>query len=176
MINITGHNKTLRIFLAISAIALLVWTGLSLYGALSATPDQVKTVPYFSERATSLDMARKDIDGFFQTGILLFAGLWSVVIVKKDDRLRFGDIPEVVMFTIASILLIAFLFIDQEYGRLLERLFWDTQPFISKNKIFVDLFDSPYITLFYNALFRCFYAALVSTALTILSLCLLRGE
>jgi hypothetical protein len=176
MTSIAGNNKTIRIFLAAAAVASLVWTGLSLYRALSATPDQVKTVSYYPERTISLDMARKDIEGFFQTGILLFAGLWSVVIVKKDDRLHLGDIPEIIMFTIASILLISFLFIDQEYGRLLERLFWDTQPFISKNKIFIDLFDSPYITLFYNALFRCFYAALVSTALTILSLCLLRGE
>ena len=176
MIRIAGHNKALRIFLAAVAIALLLWTGVSLYRAISATPDQIKTVSYYPESATSLDMARKDVDGFFQTGVLLLAGLWGVAVVKKDDRLRRRDIPEIVMFTTATILLVAFLFVAQQYGQLLERLYWDFQPLINQKKMFIDLFDSPYIRLYYDSLYHCFYAALAVSAVATFSLCLLRGE
>lgn len=175
-IYIGGRYRALRTILAAFTIVLLAWTLWSVYQALSTTPDQIKTVSYDLERATSFDMARKDIDGFFQTGILLLAGLWSVAVVKKDDRLSRKDGPEIVMFAVATLLLIGFLFVDQEYGRLLERLYWDTQSFISKDKMFIDLFGSPYISLHHDSLFLCFYTALAATSITILSLCLLKGD
>src|ERR1700722_11717779 len=160
----------------IISIAFLGWIGFFLYEAYSATPDQIKTVPYVPQRLVSLEMARKDIEGLFQTGVLLLAGLWGVGIVKKDDRLHLRDWPEIVMFAVATILLVAFLFVDQQYGQLLERTFWDLQQSMDKDKIFVDLFNSPYIRLHYNSLFLCFYGALATTAIAAFSVCLLRGD
>lgn len=170
-----AQHQALRLILASISLLLFVGTAWSVWRAFSTTPDQIKTVPYYPQRAISFDMARKDIDGLFQTGVLLLAGLWGVGIVKKEDRLRWKDVPEVVMFVIATVLLLGFLYICQCYAQILERVYWDQQWVVAQGKIFPDLFDSPYIRLYHDSLFHCFYSALGTSAMVTLSLCSLRG-
>jgi hypothetical protein len=120
-------------------------------------------------------MARKDIEGFFEIGVLVLGGLWGVGIVKKEERLRGGDTPEIMMFICATALLAAFLYMDDQYNRILERMYWDMQPLVAKQQAF-DLFGSPYISLYHSSVLRAFYAGLFASGIATFSLCLLRKE
>jgi hypothetical protein len=167
-------HHTPRYTLAVGCLCTVVWAATSVWSAFRTVPTQIKLVTYSSGQATAFDMARKDIEGFFEIGVLVLGGLWGVGIVKKEDRLRGRDTPEIIMFASATALLIAFLCMDEAYGAVLEQLYWDTQLLILQQQKFIDLFDSPYIRLYHSSVLHTFYCGLGASALATFSLCLLR--
>jgi hypothetical protein len=136
-------------------------------------PDQIKLSPYTSGVATAFEMVRRDIEGLFEIGVLVLGGLWGVGIVKKEERLRRRDWPEIIMFASATFLLAAFLYLADQYSGMLELLYWNGQPLGLRQQA-PDLFGSPYIRLYHISVHLAFYAGLFASAIATFSICLLR--
>ena len=169
--------KKLRIGLVILAICIAAWISFSAFRTFGTTPDQIKLVPYDEYMGGALDLVRSDVDKFFEIAVLILAGLWAIAIIDKDHRLRACayDIPELIMFAIAMGLLILFFYFDHRFGEVLTQIYWDIGKLPGPRK-FPDLLYSPYIDLHHRILVRCFYSALIVSALTAWSVVRLRGS
>jgi hypothetical protein len=154
---------------------LLTAAFLSLFAyGFTTTPDTIDIVDYDAYRATALNFVRDDAKLFVDAGILVLAGLWGVAIVSKDERMRRQDVPEIIMFVCATILLAAFFLSDQRYGQELENAYWSVGT-LSKQKGFPNI-NSPYLRLYSTTVVRAFYFSLLISASTVLSLCVLRKD
>jgi hypothetical protein len=88
--------------------------------------------------------------------------------------MRRQDVPEIIMFVCATILLAAFFLSDQRYGQELENAYWSVGT-LSKQKGFPNI-NSPYLRLYSTTVVRAFYFSLLISASTVLSLCVLRKD
>jgi hypothetical protein len=161
-----------RCILATLVVVMAAWLFYDVQQEITKTPDQIQTVNYEQSRAISFQLLRDDERRYLDAAILILAGLWSVAIVNKDDRIKGKDFPEMLMFLIATALFIFFFYLTQRYAVELERAYWDT----SKGKLFPDVFNSPYLTMYSNSVMKTFYASLVASAITIFSLCVVRNR
>jgi hypothetical protein len=159
-----------RWLLAACVIILGVWISWTILEDVRTTPDQIRTVDYARSRAIAFEFMRDDAKRFIDAAILIMAGLWSVAVVSKEDQLRRSDIPEMAMFCVATALLISFFYFTQQHGAVLERAYWDT----TNGKQFPDVFNSPYLTMYFRAATMTFYSSLLASAATVFSLCVLR--
>jgi hypothetical protein len=60
----------------------------------SSSPDLMTLVKYDDYKMLVSQMVLGDFDRFFNFGILVLAGIWSLAIVRKDERLNKNDWPE----------------------------------------------------------------------------------
>jgi hypothetical protein len=111
----------LRGVFALATVAFTAWFLISERHAFTTTPDIINIVEYDTYRAAAIQFIRDDAKLFVDAGILVLASLGSVVIVKKDDRIRREDVPEIVMFICATVLMCVFFYCNQRYGQELER-------------------------------------------------------
>ena len=161
-----------RWLLAASAAFAAVWLLWTVHYEIERTPDQIRTVQYEESRMLVYQFMRDDSKRFLDAAILVLAGLWSVAVVKQNDRITRRDIPEMIMFSAAMVFLGLFFCCVQEYGNVLERAFWDT----TSGKVFPDVFNSPYLTMYDHAATKSFYGGLIASAVTIFSLCVVRKQ
>jgi hypothetical protein len=138
----------------------------------ATTPDTIDIVEYDSYRVTALSFVRDNAKLFVDAGILVLAGLWSVAIVSKEERMRRQDWPEIVMFVCATISLAIFFVVDQRYGQELENAYWSVGT-LSEQKGFPNI-NSPYLKIYSTTVIYAFYLSLFISAATVLSLCVLR--
>jgi hypothetical protein len=169
-------NSVVRILLATFSALLAIWVTISVFQAFRSTPDQIKLVDYDEYVAKTLDLAKDDVGRFFQMGVLALGGIWALAIVDKDQRINMVDVPEIVMFVIATTLFLFSLYFLQQYGDIAERALWDVRTLTGDKgqKLFPDILESPYFSLHYAVVVRCFYSGLVVSGLTAFSLCRLR--
>ncbi len=169
-------NRILRILLAILSVSLGVWISISVFHAFRSTPHQIKLVNSDEYVAKALDFAKQDVERFFQMGVLVLGSLWALAVVDKDQRLKLGDRPELIMFVIGTGLFVFSLYFLQQYDDIVKQAIWDARslPGEAGQKLFPDILDSPYFRLHYEAAVKCFYSGFVVSGLTSLSLCRLR--
>jgi hypothetical protein len=160
----------IRWFLASSVIVAMSWAVYTVIKATRTAPDMVTTVDYSEPRAAVFEFLRDDAKRFLDAEILVLAALWSIAIVKKDDRIRGTDLPEILMFVATLLLSILFLYLNQEYGHIFERASWD----VASAKRLLDPFNSPYLTLYSSAAAAVFYVTVFASALMVFSLCVVR--
>jgi hypothetical protein len=163
-------RSKIRWFLAAVVIAAMSWAGYTVIRAAATAADMVQAVDYSEPRAAVFEFLRDDARRFLDAEILVLAALWSIAIVKKDDRIRGTDLPEIVMFVATLLLSILFLYLNQEYGHIFERASWD----LASNKRLLDPFNSPYLELYSSAAATVFYVTVFASALTVFSLCVVR--
>lgn len=159
----------------ILAVAVVVFTACFVgyvWHGFANTADTIDPVEYDMYRASALQFIREDARIFIDAGVLILAALWSVAIVKKDDRLRRQDIPETLMFICSMILLGMFIWYSQQYGQELEKAYWNVGV-LTKQKGFPNI-NSEYLKLYSKTVTGAFFAGLTATALTVFSLCILR--
>jgi hypothetical protein len=161
----------IRRLLAALCIALAVWVSVSVFRAFWATADQISLVPSDKHAPELLGFARQNTERLFQLVVVILGGLWALAIVDQDHRINAKDIPEIIMFVIATLMLMAFLYFFQHYSTIMEAAYWDIGVLQGRE---VDFLHSPYIDLHHRALLRCFYVGLFVSALTAFSLCRLR--
>jgi hypothetical protein len=161
-----------RYILATAVVLLSAWLIWGIWRDVQNTPDQIRTVEYDQSRALAFQFMREDARQFIDATILILAGLWGVAIVKKEDRIKRRDIPEAAMFLVATALMAFFFYCTQRYGHELERAYWDT----TSGRQFPDVFNSPYLTLYYRAATKMFYASVCVSAVTVFSLCVIRAQ
>jgi hypothetical protein len=80
------------------------------------------------------------------------------------------------MFATTCSLLIAFLWFNLSYGRMLAQLYWDMGPLLSGKAQFADVLNSKYVIIHHRAMILCFYVALLIGAITTFSSSLLRDK
>jgi hypothetical protein len=169
-----GFDRIVRYALAgVAVLFTMISLVLFAYG-FATTADTIDIVDYDAYRAAALNFVRDDAKLFVDAGILVLAGLWSVAIVSRDERIRRQDVPEIIMLVCATILLAAFFLCDQRYGQELENAYWSVGT-LSKQKGFPNI-NSPYLKLYSTTAIRAFYLSLLISASTVLSLCLLRKD
>lgn len=165
----------LRTLLAIGTIMLLAWLSYSAVYQIRTTPVQIRPVEYDASRALAFQFVREDSKRLIDAAILILAALWSVSVVKKDERLRARDFPEIGMFVAANLLLISFFYLTEKFTTVLEHAYWDVRS-VPGSQLLPDVFNSPYLTLYYQLVNTAFYASLAVSAIVVLSLCLLREK
>ena len=173
---LTGKNRVLRGLFATVSIGLAIWVSISVWHAIRSTPDQIKLVPYDDNAVKVLDFVREDMDRFFQVGVLVLAGIWALAIVDKDQKVKFSDYPELLMFGVSTGLFVLSFYLVQQYGEVVKGVLWDvrTLPGDAGQKMFPDILHSPYFNLHFSVVPRCFYCGLLASGLTAFSLCRLR--
>jgi len=167
-----GFRYVMRRIVAAVMILFTVWFIGCVWYDFTHTPDTIDTVEYDAYRASALQFIREDARMFIDAGILVLTALWSVAIVKKDDRLRRHDKPEIIMFLCSVTLLGMFLWYSQRYGQELERAYWNVGV-LTEQKGFPNV-NSEYLKLYGRTVTVAFYAGLAATAFTVLSLCIFR--
>jgi hypothetical protein len=156
----------------VAVTVLLIWLLHGIWQTVRATPDQIRTVDFDQSRGLAFQFMREDSRRYLDAAILVLAGLWSVAVVNEGERVRHKDLPEIVMLGVASALFISFFYFAQQYGNVLERAYWDT----ASAKLFPDVYNSPYLTMYGDAATETFFASLFVSAITIFSLCLVRSR
>jgi len=166
----------IRWLLAALSVSLAIWVSISIFRAFSSTSDQIKLVNYDELAVKALDFVQQGAERFFQMGVLVLGGIWTLAVVDKDQRLELADIPELVMFGIATSLFLIELYFLQQYGDIIQRVVWDVRmlPGEQGQRLFPDILRSPYIDLHYGVIVKCFYSGLTVSGFTVLSLCRLR--
>jgi len=166
----------IRWLLAALSVSLAIWVSISIFRAFSSTSDQIKLVNYDELAVKALDFVQQGAERFFQMGVLVLGGIWTLAVVDKDQRLELADTPELVMFGIATSLFLIELYFLQQYGDIIQRVVWDvrTLPGEQGQRLFPDILRSPYIDLHYGVIVKCFYSGLTVSGFTVLSLCRLR--
>lgn len=152
------------------------WVLTSAFRAYRSTPDQIRIIDYDESAGQILESVRGDNERFFQMGVLILGGLWTLAIVDKDQRVKISDGPEIAMFLAATLLLLVCIYFLQDYGDVLKQTVWDTRTLAGSHgqKLFPDLLHSPFFDLHSSVVVRSFYSGLVVSAVTVLSLCRLR--
>jgi hypothetical protein len=168
--NLCEMRKISRWLLAVATAIFIVWLLHDIWHAIRMTPDQIRTVELDQSRAVAFQFLREDSRRFVDAAMLVLAGLWSVAVVGKDERLRHRDTPELLMFAVATVLLFSFFYFTQQFESVLERSYWDT----ASAKLFPDVFNSPYLTMYSHVATITFFGGLFVSAITIFSLCMLR--
>jgi hypothetical protein len=170
--NLCEMRQIVRWLLAVTTAIFMVWLLHDIWQTIRTTPDQIRTVELDQSRAVAFQFLREDSRRFVDAAILVLAGLWSVAVVGKDERLRRRDTPESFMFAVATALLFSFFYFIQQFENVLERSYWDT----ASAKLFPDVFNSPYLTMYSHVAMINFFAGLFVSAFTIFSLCMLRDR
>jgi hypothetical protein len=173
----TAKNETIiRWLLAALSVSLAAWVSISIFGAFGSTSDEVKLVNYDDLAVKAIDFVQHGAERFFQMGVLVLGGIWTLAIVDRDQRVKLADTPELVMFVIATSLFLIELYFLQRYDQIVERVVWDvrTLPGEQGQRLFPDILRSPYIELHYRVIVKCFYSGLTVSGFTVLSLCRLR--
>jgi hypothetical protein len=162
--------------LATVSVLLVIWVSISVGHAFQSAPDQIKLVNYDDYVVKALDFVKQDVERFFQMGVLFLGGIWALAVVDTDHRVKLHDVPELVMFVIATGLFLVSLYFLQQYDEILKEVLWDvrTVPGDAGQKMFPDVLHSPYLDLHYTVVVRCFYSGLVASGMAALSLCRLR--
>jgi hypothetical protein len=165
-----------RWFFALFSASLAVWVSISVFHAFQSAPDQVKLVNYDELATKALDFVQQGAERFFQMGILILGGVWTLGVVDKDQRVKLVDIPELVMFGIATSLFLVEFYFLQQYDGILEHVVWDVRTLTGDQgqKLFPNILQSPYLDLHYSVVVKCFFSGLTVSGLTVLSLCRLR--
>jgi len=163
-------RNVFRWVLSISVTIASGWLLVTVSHEIQNTPDQLRTVRYEESRAWAFQSMREDEKRVLDAAILLPAGLWSVAIVKRDDRIRRRAIPELIMFVVAMVLFASFFYFTQKYSNVLERAYWDT----TSGNVFPDVFNSPYLSMYDRAVAKSFYGSLIVASITVFSLCVVR--
>jgi hypothetical protein len=168
--------KATRRLLALASFGLAVWVFVSAFHTFRSTPDQIRLVDYDESVVQILDSVRQDVERFFQMGVLVLGGLWTLAIVDKDQRVKIADRPEILMFIIATALFLMCFYFLQAYDFVVKQAVWDARTLVGDHgqKLFPDLLHSPYLDLHSAVVVRCFYSGLVVSGLTTFSLCRLR--
>jgi hypothetical protein len=166
----------LRRILAIASLGVTVWVVVTAIHAFRVTPDQIRVVKYDEYTAKTVDFVLGDTERFLQVGVIVLGGLWTLGVIDKDRRIGWIDKPELIMFILASLLLVASFYLDQRLSRIVKQVYWDVGKLSDSNspREIADFVDSPYINLHYQVLVRCFYSGLVVSALAALSIARLR--
>ena len=159
-----------RVILAIASICIALWVGTSVCMTFQTTPDQIKLVPYDEYVGKMFDVARFDVDKFFEIAVLIVAGLWAVAIIGEKNRLSWcsKDTPEIIMFGAAMVLLFGFFYFDYKYYEVLTTVYWDIGK-LPGTRMFPDFLHSPYLDLHRRVLVRCFYSGMVVSGMTAFS-------
>jgi hypothetical protein len=89
-----------------STLAFIGMFGCSLWLNCHPTksPQKVDLLNLTSEAIALNQLARTDTDQFFQVGILVLGGLWTVAVVGKDTKIRRGDWWEIGSLTLTCLL------------------------------------------------------------------------
>jgi hypothetical protein len=161
--------KVLRVLVTI-ALGCLLLGSLWLTCHSPKPPSKIELLDLKSETFTLYQQAKNDTDQFFQLGIIVLGGLWTVTIVNKDTRIRRGDWLETIWLAVTCLLFLSFFVFYQDY----RALFGDmTTDFFKMNKL-PDPTD-PYVKLQAMRVARFFYIAVLSSGVTVLGLCMKRN-
>jgi hypothetical protein len=161
-----------RWILAGFSLVISAWILSFVIRAVSTTPDQIKLVKYDESVGQMMESVRQDVDRFFEMGVLVFGGLWTLAVADKDQNIKMRDYPELVMFLVASALFLGCFYFLQQYDSILKQVVWDARMLGKKE--FPDLLHSPYLDLQSKVFVRCFYSGMAVSALASFSLCRLR--
>jgi hypothetical protein len=160
----------LRVLLTIAIFLLLIGAFL-LYFRPIPPPTKIQIVQFGPEILNMYQQARGDTDQFFQLGVIVLGGVWTVTIVGKDTRIRRGDWIESA-WLLVSCILFAFFFISyQHYRELFGGL---TSDFLKINRL-----PDPNDTFFKDEAARVakfFYMAVAASGCTVLGLCMKRNN
>ena len=163
-------RTTLAALSVVALVSVAVYIGCRFH----STPNQITITDYDTYRIEASKMVREEAAGFFQLGVAALGALWAAMIVSKENRLKRKDIPEIVMFISAGLLLVGFLYFNWKYERLLTQLYWDMGPMLSKQSRFADVMNSEYVSVNYSAVQICFYGGLIMSAVCTFSSSMLR--
>jgi hypothetical protein len=168
-------TKWTRRLLAAVCIICLVWLAAYFAYLYQVTPLQIPTTSYDEFRAVAVQIAREDSGKFLDLSVLVLGGLWAALIVNEKSRLDWPrSKPEIIMFVCSNALLLSSIRFSRKYLDLLASLYWSRGPTLSQQKAFADVFGTTYIQIHYKAVLFFFAAGLFSSALSVLSACLLR--
>lgn len=168
-------QKVVRIILAGTICVASLVVAFCFWQKFSSTPDEIKLVAYDDYKILVGQMVLSDLDRFFNFGVLLLTGLWSLGIVKKDERLKLKDWPEIILFTLSAIFLGLDIYFSITFGHSIENIYWTMQQLSPPgSKQIVDFFSSPFFVLKYEMVKYSFWAGLFTGAAFVLSQCILR--
>jgi len=176
MPNPPRKNWAVRIVVALICLSLAAWVSLSIFHAFRSTPDQVKLVNYDDYVVKVFDLVKQEVERFFEMAVLVLGGIWALAVIDKDQKLMLSDYPELAMFIVSTATFVALFYFLQQYDEIVKQVVWDVRalPGDTGQKLFPDVLNSPYLTLHYEVVVRCFYSGLATSGLTALSLSRLR--
>jgi len=156
--------------------SLVVVTGIFIWSLCltfhpTTPPQKIDLLKLSSEALTIYQAARSDSDQFFQIGLLVLGGLWTVAVAGKDTKMRTGDGWEMGCFALTCVLFVFFFMGYQSYRDTLTDMSLD---FFKLNKL-ADPSD-PWIKTELSRVGKLFYMALGASAITVFSLSLFRGS
>lgn len=164
----------LRVLLLLGCLGISIGTGYYSQRYLLTSTENVPLVKPSEAQKTALQLARSHDEQFLEVAVLLIAGLWGVAIVNENSRLRRGDWPEILMFFCSVALCAVYFFLENHSTDVTLRLLRDVQT-LDPTQV-PDVLSSSLISAHRRATDASFYGALISSALTATSLCLLRGK
>lgn len=132
-------------------------------------PNKIALLDLSTETMTLYQSARSDTDQFFQIGILLLGGFWTVVVVGKDTKIRPGDWWEIISLILTGVSFILFFITYQNYREIFSQMWID---FFTMKQIANP--SDPFIKAYQSLVAKSFYMTVVASALTVLSLSLFR--
>jgi arginine exporter protein ArgO len=141
---------------------------------LETTTETISEVKYDEYRKKALEMIQAESGNFFNLSTALLAALWAALIIPKETRLHHRDIPNILVFLCANILLVGSLAFTLLQSRLMSRLYWDMGPLLSAKAAFADVMNNHWIRLHRDLVLIYFFAGLLAAAISLLSVTYLR--
>jgi hypothetical protein len=132
-------------------------------------PNKITFLDLSTETMALYQSARSDTDQFFQIGVLLLGGFWTVVVVGKDTKIRPGDSWEIISLALTCVTFILFFSAYQNYRDIFSQMWID---FFSIKRIANP--SDPFIKAEQSLVAKSFYMAVAASALTVLSLSIFR--
>lgn len=139
------------------------------FSEFRTTPETIHETAYDPYRKQALEMIRTASGGFFNLTTALLAALWAALVIPRETRLNGRDLPNLILFALANLLLIGSLFFNLRYSRLISRLYWDMGPLLAADEKFADIMNSPWVSLHQSLSQIYFFGGLVVGALSLLS-------
>lgn len=91
------------------------WFSLWLYLHPNPAPQTVDLIDLTTENINFYQYTRTDADQFFQLGVLILGGLWTVAVVGKDTKIRAGDRLEIASLIFTCLTFVLFFIGYQSY-------------------------------------------------------------
>jgi len=163
---VTNPRKVIAVAAALCMLTLMIWRGFVIY----RTPDQITLVPFDSANNPAYQVLAAQEKSYSDLSVLLLAGLWSLCIISKEERLRRGDWPEWLLFFAATVAFVLVFYSQLRYDKILELSSWRAASL----KANIDFLRSPYLTVYRSSEVSFFFLALLLSALTVVSTIYLR--
>lgn len=162
---------SVRFFRVTSMIIVAIVSAYSLWMWLHPPqpPNKITFLDLSTETMALYQSARSDTDQFFQIGVLLLGGFWTVVVVGKDTKIRPGDSWEIISLALTCLTFILFFTAYQNYRDIFSQMWID---FFTIKRIANP--SDPFIKAEQSLVAKSFYMAVVASAVTVLSLSLFR--